>query len=55
MKISCFKAYDIRGRMPDQLNDDIAYRIGRALAQFLKPETVVVGQDVRPSSPALTA
>ena len=55
MKISCFKAYDIRGRMPDQLNDDIAYRIGRAFAQFLKPETVVVGQDVRPSSPALTA
>ena len=55
MKISCFKAYDIRGRMPDQLNDDVAYRIGRAFAQFLKPETVVVGQDVRPSSPALTA
>ena len=55
MKISCFKAYDIRGRMPDQLNEDVAYRIGRAFAQFLKPKTVVVGQDVRPTSPALTA
>ncbi|RLB63124.1 MAG: phosphomannomutase [Deltaproteobacteria bacterium] len=55
MKISCFKAYDIRGRIPDQLNEDIAYRIGRAFAQFLRPKTVVVGQDVRPTSPALTS
>ena len=55
MKITCFKAYDIRGRIPDQLNEDVAYRIGRAFAQFLKPKTVVVGQDVRPTSPALTA
>jgi len=55
MLIECFKAYDIRGRLPDQLNDDVAYRIGRAFAQYLQPETVVVGQDVRPTSPALTA
>jgi len=55
MKISCFKAYDIRGRIPDQLNDDVAYRVGRAYAQFLQPKTVVVGQDVRPTSPLLTA
>ena len=55
MKISCFKAYDIRGRIPDQLNEDVAYRVGRAFAQFLCPKTVVVGQDVRPTSPALTA
>jgi phosphomannomutase len=55
MVIECFKAYDIRGRLPDQLNEDVAYRIGRAFAQFLKPRTVVVGQDVRPTSPALTA
>ncbi len=54
MNISCFKAYDIRGRIPDQLNDDIAYRVGRAYAQFLQPDTVVVGQDVRPTSPSLT-
>lgn len=31
---SCFKAYDVRGRVPDQLNEAIAYRIGRAFAQF---------------------
>ncbi|MGK2906894.1 MAG: phosphomannomutase [Desulfuromonadales bacterium] len=55
MKISCFKAYDIRGRIPDQLNEEVAYRIGRAYAQFLQPKTVVVGQDIRPSSPALAS
>jgi phosphomannomutase len=55
MNLSCFKAYDIRGRIPDQLNEDVAYRIGRAYAQFLQPKTVVVGQDIRPTSPALTA
>jgi phosphomannomutase len=55
MEISCFKAYDIRGRIPDQLNEDIAYRIGRAFAQFLHPESVVVGQDIRITSPTLTA
>lgn len=50
MEITCFKAYDIRGRVPDQLNEDIAYRIGRAYALFLKPENVVVGHDIRLSS-----
>ncbi|MFN2369513.1 MAG: phosphomannomutase, partial [Desulfurivibrionaceae bacterium] len=55
MNLSCFKAYDIRGRIPDQLNEDVAYRIGRAYAQFLQPKTVVVGQDIRSTSPALTA
>jgi phosphomannomutase len=55
MTISCFKAYDIRGRIPDQLNEDIAYRIGRAYAQHLRPKSVVVGQDVRPTSPTLAA
>ncbi len=54
MKLDCFKAYDIRGRLPDQLNDDIAYRIGRAYAEELKPGKVVVGQDVRQSSHALS-
>ncbi len=51
--ISCFKAYDIRGRVPDQLNEDIAYRIGRAYALWLKPRNVVVGYDIRLSSEAL--
>ena len=52
MTISCFKAYDIRGRVPDQLNEEIVSRIGRAYAQFLMPEKVVIGRDVRPTSHA---
>ena len=52
-KITCFKAYDVRGRIPDQLNEDVAYRIGRAYAAFLQPKTVVVGEDIRLSSPGL--
>jgi phosphomannomutase/phosphomannomutase/phosphoglucomutase len=51
--LNCFKAYDIRGRIPDELNEDIAYRIGRAYAEFLKPERVVVGRDVRLTSESL--
>lgn len=51
--LSCFKAYDIRGRVPDELNGDIAYRIGNAYARYLNPRTVVVGYDVRLSSPEL--
>jgi phosphomannomutase len=51
--LSCFKAYDIRGQVPEQLNGDIAYRIGRAYAAFIEPKRVVVGHDVRLSSPAL--
>ncbi|MBW2163001.1 MAG: phosphomannomutase [Deltaproteobacteria bacterium] len=49
----CFMAYDIRGRIPDQLNEDIAFRIGRSYAGFLRPEQVVVGRDVRLSSESL--
>jgi phosphomannomutase len=48
--LTCFKAYDIRGRLPDELNSDIAYRIGRAYAQYLQPRRVVVGRDIRLSS-----
>ncbi len=55
MELSCFKAYDIRGRLPDELNEEIAWRIGRAYAAWLKPERVVVGRDVRLSSEALAA
>lgn len=51
--ITCFKAYDVRGRIPDQLNEDIAYRIGRGFAAFLNPENVVVGHDIRLSSPKI--
>jgi len=53
--LKCFKAYDIRGRVPDELNEDIAYRIGRAYVEILKPRDVVVGQDVRLDSPTLAA
>jgi phosphomannomutase len=52
-EISCFKPYDVRGRVPDQLNSDIAYRIGRAYVEFLKPRRVVVGFDIRLSSQEL--
>jgi phosphomannomutase len=54
-KITCFKAYDVRGRVPEELDEDIAYRIGRAYAAFVRPRTVAVGRDIRASSPALTA
>jgi phosphomannomutase len=53
--IDCFKAYDVRGRVPEELDEDIAYRIGRGYAAFVKPRTVAVGRDVRASSPAITA
>ena len=52
-EISSFKAYDIRGRVPDQLNENIAYRIGRAYAEYLQPAKVVIGCDIRLSSPQL--
>jgi len=53
--LNCFKAYDIRGRVPDELNEEVAYRIGRAFAQILDCDEVVVGQDVRIDSPLLAA
>ncbi len=52
--ITCFKAYDLRGRIPSELNDDVAYRVGRGYAQFLNAKRVVVGRDIRLSSAALT-
>ena len=53
IKIAGFKAYDLRGRIPDELNEDVAYRVGRAYAEFLKPGKVVVGRDIRLSSEEL--
>ncbi|MDH4053908.1 MAG: phosphomannomutase [Gammaproteobacteria bacterium] len=52
--ITCFKAYDIRGRIPDQINEDIAWRIGNATAEFLGAKRVVIGRDMRLSSAGLT-
>jgi phosphomannomutase len=52
-KLACFKAYDVRGKLGEELNDDIAYRIGRAYGEFLKPKTIVLGSDVRLTSESL--
>lgn len=52
-KLSCFKAYDIRGKLGTELNEDIAWRIGRAYCQWLKPKKVVVGGDARATSAKL--
>ncbi len=53
--LECFKAYDVRGRVPDQLNEDVAHRIGCAFAEVIGPRKVVVGHDVRLSSEAIKA
>jgi len=53
LDLNCFKAYDIRGRVPDELNEEVAYRIGRAYTEFLKPERVIIGRDNRLSSKSL--
>ena len=50
---NAFKAYDIRGRIPDEINETLAYDIGRAYAGFVKPKRVAVGYDIRLSSPQL--
>ncbi|MEP9843487.1 phosphomannomutase CpsG [Klebsiella sp. GN_Kp186] len=52
-KLTCFKAYDIRGKLGEELNEDIAYRIGRAYGEYLKPKDVVVGGDVRLTSESI--
>ncbi len=53
--LDAFKAYDVRGRIPDEINESLAYDIGRAYAAFIKPSRVAVGYDIRLSSPALAA
>ncbi|WP_066093698.1 phosphomannomutase/phosphoglucomutase [Xanthomonas massiliensis] len=53
MTLPAFKAYDIRGRVPDELNADLARRIGVALSDQIGPGAVVVGHDIRLSSPEL--
>ena len=52
-QLTCFKAYDIRGELGEELKEDIAYRIGRAYGEFLKPGKIVVGGDVRLTSESL--
>ncbi|WP_291821465.1 phosphomannomutase [Marinobacter sp.] len=53
MDLSCFKAYDLRGRVPDQLNPELAERIGRAYVDITGARKVVVGYDIRLSSPEI--
>ena len=53
--IDCFKAYDVRGKLGSQLNDEVAYRIGRAFAEHLNAKTCVIGSDIRPTSETLKA
>lgn len=52
---SIFKAYDIRGIYPTQLNEEVAYAIGRAFVTFLKVDKVIVGRDMRVSGPQIHA
>jgi phosphomannomutase len=52
-QLTCFKAYDIRGQLGAELNEDIAYRIGRAYAQFLNAKRIVIGGDMRLSTDGL--
>ena len=52
-RLRCFKAYDIRGRIPDELNRDLVDAIARAYARWLSPRRVAVGYDVRLTSPEL--
>lgn len=53
-RLGCFKAYDIRGRIPDELDADLVYRIARAYVAYLEPRTVAVGRDIRLSSPEMS-
>lgn len=52
-KLTCFKAYDIRGQLGEELNEDIAYRIGRACGQYLHAGAMAIGGDIRLSTEAL--
>ena len=53
MNLSCFKAYDIRGQVPQDLNEELAYKIGRAFVDEIGARAVVVGFDVRLESPMI--
>ena len=50
---AAFKAYDLRGRYPEEINEELAYQVGRAFSVLYKPDKVVVGRDVRLTSKSL--
>ena len=54
-ELTCFKAYDVRGEIGVNIDEDIAYRIGRAVAQHFSAKSVVIGFDARETSPAFAA
>ena len=54
-KFAAFKAYDIRGKIPEELNENIAYEVGRAFVSLLKAKTIVVGGDIRQTTPVIKA
>ena len=54
IKISSFKAYDIRGKLPHEINSEIAYRVGNAAAKYLSAKKMVLGRDIRASSNELS-
>lgn len=53
--LSSFKAYDIRGKVPGELNAELAYKVGRAVVTYLKAKSIVIGHDVRESSEEISA
>lgn len=53
-KLSSFKAYDVRGKVPTELNEDLAYKIGRAYTKLINCKDVVIGFDVRKSSVSIS-
>ena len=53
-ELSCFKAYDVRGELGVNFNSDICYVIGCAFAEIIDPKVVILGRDVRESSPELS-
>ena len=51
--LTCFKAYDVRGQLGININENICYRIGRAFARHLRARTIILGHDARETSPRL--
>ena len=51
--LTCFKAYDVRGKLAEELNEEIAYKIGRSTVQSLNVKTLALGFDARETSPSL--
>jgi len=54
-RLSSFKAYDIRGKVPSELNGDLAYKIGRTYPVLVNAQKIVIGHDIRKSSEEISA